>query len=231
MVTWIHYVPIGTSLVAAIFSILLARRYRVRRNPQLLWWSVGVATYGLGAFFEAWITLLGNTVFLTKAWYVAGPILGGYPLAQGSVYLHCSRRFADRAAAITVPIIVVTSALVFLSPALVDQLEPHRPSGAILAWRWVRWMTPFVNLYASYFLIGGAFWSAWKYWRKGGEEARVVGNVLIGVGATLPGIGGGIAKAGTVEALYVLEFSGLILIWIGDRACARRHRVAVVPAA
>ncbi len=227
-VTWVHYFPIGTTILAAIFSAMLARRYVERRNPNLLWWSAGIACYGFGTIFEAWITLFGNTVPLTKMWYVAGAVLGGYPLAQGSVYLLHSRRFANIASAITLPIIIATSLLVFLSPVHAELLQPHRPSGTILAWRWVRLMTPIVNIYAVVFLIGGAAMSSWRYFKKEGEGHRAVGNAFIAVGALLPGIGGSFAKAGLVEVLYVLEFIGIILIWTGDRVCARRHRVAAV---
>ena len=31
------------------------------------------------------VTLFGNSPALNKAWYIAGALLGGYPLAQGSV--------------------------------------------------------------------------------------------------------------------------------------------------
>jgi hypothetical protein len=41
------------------------------------------------------------------------------------------------------------------------------------------------------------------------------GNVLIAVGAILPGIGGSFARGGVVEVLYATELIGLILIWIG----------------
>ena len=46
---------------------------------------------------------------------------------------------------------------------------------------------------------------------------RFVGNVLIAVGALLPGIGGTATRMGYVEVLYVTEFLGLILIWWGYR--------------
>ena len=226
--SWIHYVPVGTTILAALFSTDLMRRYLRRGNPNLLWWAGGIACYGLGTLFEAVITIFGNTVLLTKGWYVAGAILGGYPLAQGSVYLLYSRRFANTTTAITLPVIVVTSILVFLSPPVPGALEPHRPSGAVLAWSWVRLMTPFINSYAVFFLIGGAAWSAWRYYKLGTERNRALGNTLIATGAILPGIGGSIAKVGSVEALYVLEFLGLICIWAGDRACSRRAHAPVL---
>jgi hypothetical protein len=86
-VSWVHYLPIATTLIAAAFSLTLFRKYLARRTPHVWWWAIGVAFYGVGTLLEATITLAGNTMFLTKAWYIAGAILGGYPLAEGSLYL------------------------------------------------------------------------------------------------------------------------------------------------
>jgi hypothetical protein len=217
--SFVHYFPIGTSLISIAFSTFLFRRYLANRTPHLFWWALGIACYGSGTIVESIITLAGNSVGLTKAWYITGALLGGYPLAQGSVYLSYSRRFADRTRNITVPFVLITAVLVALSPVRLEMLEPTRPSGAILGWTWVRLMTPFINLYASIFLIGGAAVSAWRYYRSRHDGRRAAGNGFIAVGALMPGIGGSMAKAGYVEVLYVLEFIGLILIWIGDRVC------------
>ncbi len=215
----VHYFPIGTSLIAIVFSTLLFRKYFRRQTPHLLWWALGVACYGSGTIVESAITLFGNSVFLTKTWYVTGALLGGYPLATGSVYLSHSKRFADRATSITLPFVIVVSILVYLSPVRAEMLEATRPTGAILGWTWIRLTTPFINLYASYFLIGGAIQSAWHYFRRRHDGYRAAGNAFIALGALMPAIGGTATKAGYVEVLYVLEFVGLIMIWIGDRVC------------
>jgi len=111
----------------------------------------------------------------------------------------------------------VVALLVILSPIVPDALEPYRPTGSIIGWTWVRALTPFINLYAVFFLVGGAIYSAWRYTksREEGHGQRAFGNVFIAVGGILPGIGGTLAKTGVIEALYVGEFAGLILIWIG----------------
>ena len=105
-----------------------------------------MACYGVGTALESAVTLAGNTVLLTKLWYVAGAVLGGYPLAQGSLYLLTSRRFANRATAVSLP----RDGGRHPRPALAGRarLEAHRPSGAVLAWGWVRLLTPFINGYA-----------------------------------------------------------------------------------
>ena len=217
----IHYLPILTTLFSLFFLINIGNRYIEKRSSHLFWWSIGVFTYGMGTFLESAVTLVGNGPFLNKAWYVAGAILGGYPLAQGSVYLHLKKKNADILTYITVPFIVLASIFVFLSPTNMAELQSFRPGGAAISWQWVRLLTPFINTYSAIFLIGTAFWSAIRYSKEENGKNRAIGNSLITIGALLPGIGGTMAKAGIVEALYVGEFIGIILIWAGYKYCLR----------
>jgi hypothetical protein len=221
----VHYLPLLTTTLAILFAASLYRRWAHKRAPHLWWWAVGITTYGLGTAIESAIALGGNTVALTKAWYIAGALLGGYPLAQGSLYLSWPRRLANRLTLISLAFVGIASILVVLSPVNIAALELHRPSGAILEWRWVRLLTPFINLYAVFFLIGGAIVSAWRHYRYRGHSYRAAGNALIALGAILPGVGGAMAKAGLVEALYIGECIGLIVIWTGDRVCSRQDLV------
>lgn len=62
------------------------------------------------------------------------------------------------------------------------------------------------------FLVGGAIYSAVKYYKSTGSGARFYGNLLIALGGILPGIGGSFTRFGYVEVLYVTEFTGLALI-------------------
>jgi len=223
----VHYIPIATTALSAIFCTILLRRYLKKgRGTHLLWWAAGVFFYGVGTALEATVTLAGNSVFLNKAWYIAGALLGGYPLAQGTVYLLLRRRTANLLSMISVPVIIVVAIFVILSPVNLDKLEPHRPGGAVLAWTWVRACTPIINLYAALFLIGGAILSAVRFGRHAATRHRAIGNWFIAIGAILPGIGGSMAKAGIVEGLYVGEFVGLILIWIGYAYCVQKRSAA-----
>ncbi len=224
----IHYLPIVTTVVAGGFFSVLWRHWR--RDPSaryVLWWMIGVGLFGLGTLTEALTTIFGWHEPIFRTWYVAGALLGGAPLAQGTVYLLLPRRIADRLAVALVTYIAIASAFVVATPILYDLVEPNRLSGEVMAWQWVRLFSPLVNLYAVVFLIGGAIWSAWKYWRRGGARSRVTGNVLIAVGAILPGIGGGFARAGTVEVLYVMELIGLLLIWAGYRVISGDRAVSI----
>jgi hypothetical protein len=229
---WVHYLPMITTVLAAVFCVQLFRRFRLPRSgAHLLWWGIGVFAYGLGTALESAITLFGNSVFLNKSWYIAGALLGAYPLAQGTVCLLLKRHTARILTAITLPLVATLCVLVVWSPVVIEAMESHRPSGAILGWQWIRGMTPIVNLYAVFFLIGGAMVSSVRYQaaRGPGDGSRAAGNSLIAFGALLPAIGGGMAKAGVVEALYVGELIGLVFIWLGYMACVRSPTASAGP--
>lgn len=219
----VHYLPIATTVISAVFATVLFRRL-VRKGggaPHLLWWGLGVVFFGLGTALESCITLFGNSPLLNKLWYVAGALFGAWPLAQGTVYLLLRRSTADTLTRIVLPLTSILALVVLFSPIDPALLEAHRPGGAALEWSWVRLFTPFINLYAAVFLIGGAAWSSWRYARRREFPGLAAGNALIATGAILPGIGGGMAKAGMVEALYVGEFVGILLIWAGYGLCTR----------
>jgi len=226
----VHYVPVVTTVLAAIFSAEIFGRYR--EHPErlhLLWWALGIAVYGVGTFTEAATTIVGWNEPTFRAWYISGALLGGAPLAQGTVYLLLSRKTAHALTALLVSFVLVASVAVILSPIDYSQVEAHRLTGRVLGWQWVRAFSPFVNLYAVLFLIGGAVLSALRYSADVSTRHRMWANVFIAVGAILPGIGGSFAKAGVVEVLYVAECVGLIVIWAGDRVCSRQDAATARP--
>lgn len=217
MRSWVHFLPIATTLLASVFSVVLFRRWRTRGGSHLLWWGIGALTFAAGTITESLTTVFGWHEWLFRAWYITGALLGGAPLAQGSVYLHLSRRTADVLTVALLTAIVVASGCVLLSPIDPARIEPYRLSGAVLQWQWVRRFSPFLNVYAFLFLVGGAVLSAVRYARSRETWRRCVGNVYIAIGALLPGIGGTFTRMGYVEVLYVTELVGLALIVVGYR--------------
>jgi hypothetical protein len=213
----VHYIPILSTLIALGFAAVLFRRHRERGGTHLLWWGIGMLTYAAGTITESLTTLFGWHEGLFRLWYIVGALLGGAPLAQGTVYLMLSRRTANRLAALLVGAVLLGSALVLLSPIHYELVEAHRLSGKVLAWRWVRFVSPFINLYAVAFLVGGAVVSAVRYARRLETRHRALANVAIALGGLLPGIGGAFTRFGHVEVLYVTEFLGLLFIALGYR--------------
>src|SRR5215213_5482007 len=175
----VQFVPIVTTVVAFAFAGVVMARWIERRSPHLLWWAIGLLTYAAGTITESATTLFGWHESVFRAWYITGALLGGAPLAQGSVYLHLNRRAANWLSAIVATVIVIASGCVLASPIDHALVEPFRLTGKVLEWRWVRLFSPFINLYAVIFLVGGAVVSAVKYRRTRETYHRFVGNVCI----------------------------------------------------
>ena len=220
--SFVHYLPILTTVFCVPFAWEVYRRYR--QHPERLhlwWWAFGIAVFGVGTLTEALTTLLGWREGIFRAWYISGALLGGAPLAQGTVYLLLKRRAAHVLTILLLLLVLVASVAVIMSPINYALVEPHRPTGKVLAWQWVRYFSPFINIYAVVFLIGGAVLSALRYASDPATRHRMFANVLIAVGAILPGIGGTATRLGHTEVLYVTELLGLVLIWIGYRMSVR----------
>lgn len=210
-----EYIPIFTTIFSIYFFKEIFAHYKKRQTTYLLWWSIGVLTFGLGTLAESINVLFGWSAFNLKYWYIVGALLGGFPLAQGSVYLLMNRKFANVTTIIFVTLILIASIFIVMAPIELPDPFDGKLTGKVFGWTWVRYFSPFINLYAFIFLVGGAIFSAIKYYKKGIKEAPFRGNIFIAIGGLLPGIGGSFTRAGYVEVLYITEFIGLLLIYYG----------------
>ena len=228
MTDTIYYLPLATTVFSVLFTAAIFRRWAERdRPPHLLWWGAGVALFGVGTFFEGFTALFGWHEFVFRGWYISGALLGGAPLAQGTVYLLLSKRTADRLAIILVAYVAVAAIFVMLTPVNASLASDKKLSGEVIEWTWVRAFSPLVNTYAFIFLVGGAIASMARYGRSG-DRPRAIANSLIAVGAILPGIGGSFTRAGYTEVLYVTELVGIVLIFAGFRISTRTPSAARV---
>lgn len=228
--TAVHYIPILTTVLSLAFAVVIFRRYQLKGGLHHLWWGIGMLTYAAGTITESATTLLGWHEPVFRLWYITGALLGGAPLAQGTVYLLLSRRTANRLSVALIAAVALGAVLVWLSPINYTAVEPYRLSGKVLGWPWVRYISPFINTYALIFLVGGAVVSGLRYARRVETHHRALANAFIAVGALLPGIGGTFTRLGHVEVLYVTEFVGLVCIAAGYRlSIAERPAPGGVP--
>jgi hypothetical protein len=218
MINAIHYIPIGTTIFSMAFTVVMMTHWLKKKDAlYLAWWILGVFVFGVGTITESLTTLLGWKEPIFRAWYISGALLGGAPLAQGTVYLLLKKKTADGLSIALIVVVLVASMCVLLSPIDYAKIEQFKPTGKVFVWQWIRAFSPVINLYALVFLVGGAAWSAWKYKRQGISGGRFAGNVFIAVGALLPGIGGSFTRFGYTEVLYVTEFLGIVSIFLGYR--------------
>lgn len=211
----VEYLPIVTTVFSCYFLAQIMRHYQANSKPYLLWWAIGVFTFGFGTATESINALFGWNELNFRLWYISGALLGGFPLAQGSVYLLMSKKFSKLSSIIAISVIVVASVCVLLSPTSLPNDFDGKLGGKVLDWQWVRYFSPFINTYSFIFLVGGAVYSAIIYARQHSKEKRFIGNIFIAVGALLPGIGGSFTRAGYVNVLFVTELIGLMLIYVG----------------
>jgi hypothetical protein len=213
----IEFIPILTTAFAIFFFKEILSHYQYRKKTYLLWWTIGVATFGLGTLAESYHAIMGFNEINLRYWYIVGALLGGFPLAQGSVYLLLNRNFAHISTGIFLTIILIASWFVINSPIILPENFDGRLTGSVFEWSWLRRFSPVINIYSFIFLVGGASYSAIKYYKQGQKEAPFIGNIYIAIGGLLPGIGGSFTRFGYVEVLYITEFIGLIMIYFGYR--------------
>ena len=212
----LNYIPILTTCFSCFFFIKIFNHYRSKNSSTyLFWWKIGVLTFGLGTLTESLNVLIGWSPFNTRVWYVVGALLGGFPLAQGTIYLLMKKRVADVLTIIFLTIIIVASICVFLTPITIPEAFNYQLTGKVFDWKWVRLFSPIINIYSFVFLVGGALYSAFKYIKDKNAKSKSIGNICIAIGALLPGIGGTYTRMGYVHVLFVTELIGLLLIYIG----------------
>lgn len=225
------YLPLASSLLAFVFAFMVLKRWTRRRPPFLLLWGIGFVMYGIGGLMEAWFGFFGWSPLVFRLWYLFGAILVAAWLGQGTVYLLVRRTIGGvRVSHVLMTILVIGSLYasfrVFtadLDPTLMLQGEL---SGGAITSAGVRVLTPFFNIYGVLMLVGGALYSAFVYWQKRLQAHRMIGNMFIAAGAMAPAFGGAMQRSGVPVALYVGEFIGAVLMFVGFLYTVRPEPVA-----
>jgi hypothetical protein len=106
-----------------------------------------------------------------------------------------------------------------------EQYQEILPEGA-----WVRLLTPIFNVYGLTALVGGALYSAWLFWRKHVMFNRMMGNIVIAIGALVIGSASTLARFGVGDYLYLGELVAAALCSALLLASTRSEaRVVTVP--
>lgn len=217
-----RYLPILSTLVTAIFTWAVFKRYLERKRIYLLFWAFGLLLYGLGTLSEVILGFVFNP-WVLKLWYLCGAMLTAAWLGQGSIALLVRK---GRLASVSATALGVVSVLALVlvatagvtgaaasynvaSPASVQYGDILERGGLMI------FLTIILNIYGTLGLVGGALYSAFIFWRKRVLANRMYGNVLIAAGALMPALGGSFTKAGLPDWLYVSELLGAILMFLG----------------
>jgi len=233
-----HAIPFLSTLVTFAFAGAVFRRYLLRRGPHLLLWSIGLFWFGIGTLSEVILGLTFSGLVL-KLWYLSGAMLTAAWLGQGTVHLLVRKRgVAWTLSGVLIAISLLAAALVLtgrLTPAaatynvtlaISSQYKDILTRGGLTIA-----LTILLNTYGTLTLVGGAIYSAVIFWRKRVLLNRMIGNVLIAAGALAPAIAGSFVKMGWVDALYLSELIGVVLMYIGFVRATTVPALEAVPAA
>jgi hypothetical protein len=217
-----HYLSILSTIITFVFAVAVFNRYRIRHGAHLLLWGIGLLLYGIGTLTEV-ISLFTFNAIALKLWYLSGAMLTAAWLGQGTINLLVRRRgIAPTLNIILTVVSLLALVLILLAPitpaaALYNPAQPlsaqykdilTRSGGIII-------LTILLNIYGTFTLVGGAIYSAFIFWRKKVLFNRMIGNILIAAGALMPAMGGSFLKIGLPDFLYLSEFLGVILMYVG----------------
>ena len=209
------YLPFFSATVSLVFAVVVFLRWlREPGHRHLLLWTIGILMYSLGGFCEGYTGAIGWSPLVFRLWYLFGAMLVAAWLGQGTVYLLAKARTARISLVILVLASIYGAIRVFgaeLAPAVPGQ----ELAGKLIVSGGVRILTPFFNIYGTLALVGGAAWSAWIFFRKKVLRNRAIGNVLIALGALMPAFGGTFSRFGIPNALYISEFLGAVIMFVG----------------
>jgi hypothetical protein len=218
-----HFISILSTLVTFIFAIAVFERYRRRKGTHLLLWGIGLVFYGLGTLCEA-ITIFTFNEFALKIWYLSGAMLTAAWLGQGTVHLLVRKPgVANILTGILAGVSLIAAFLVLTAPvnavaaAAYDLNAPLSAQYKEILVRsgLITLFTIILNIYGTIALVGGAIYSAYIFWRKRVLLDRMIGNILIAAGALMPAMAGSLVGAGLADFLYLSEFVGVVLMYIG----------------
>ena len=206
-------VPLVTGVVALVFAGFVIAPWFRRRSPYRLVWAIGLAMFAVAAFAGYLHRSGSGTAREYEVFYLFGALLNVPWLALGTIYLLAPRRVAATALAIVVLLSAMLIFAVAMTPvnaqAVADTGRGY-PDGSL-----PRVLAVVSNALGSLVLIGGALWSAWRFWRTRTMPRRALANILIAAGVFIVAAGGTVAFTGTGGVLEFTNLGGLAVMFAG----------------
>jgi hypothetical protein len=217
--------PLGASLLAALFTILLLRSFRRRPAGEKLLWAGGFALFTVATASEAIAQGAGWTAPLFRVYYLCGGVLTVAWLGAGAAWLQLPRRRRDALAGGLVVATVAAALAVALAPvdaaALAHAPSGGPPSNGALGGHAFLWAIA-LNSLGTVFLLGGSLYSA-------ARGRRVAVNLWIAAGALVLAAATSMTRAGESSFVYAGELVGIALMFTGFRLAGAKP--AATPAA
>lgn len=222
------FYALAATLISAAFALTLFTQYRAKPRPYLLAWTVALGIYAVAALTEVIGASAGWNPLLYRTYFYFGAIMVVGVLALGTIYL-----LASRFGRVALWLLVVLGAIglagilgASLQPGLLDtrqvpSVDTIRVEHGVFNVMAIV-MAAVLSSVGSVILIGGALWSAYGAWRKGGAQSRLVANILIAAGAFIVGGASTLTRLFHVyELFYVGQAIGVLVMFGGFLAAQR----------
>jgi hypothetical protein len=209
------------SLVAAVF---IFDQHLTRPRPYKLLWTFGLLFYSIGAGAVVAGDVGHWSPLDLKLWYLCGAVLTPPYLGLGSLWLLAPRRISRWVVGAAVVVTLYAIVRMLLLPISADAaahlatlstsavtstgFQPLIPVDMVV-------VTVLMSVAGTVFLVGGALWSAWTYYRRHAPGYRLVSMVLLALGGLFPAILTGLQRFGYSGGAALGEFLGAGLILAG----------------
>jgi hypothetical protein len=209
------------AVVSWFFTLLTYNQYRERSKPHQLLWTLGIGSFALAVTAEAVARAQGSWGDAGyRVWYFFGAMHGVTLLGHGTLLLLNRQAWTQRLLEVIVVMMVVSALIVLNAPLELSNLEvPFEPKGTafpeisemgLATPRF--WTIPF-NLYGTFWLVGGALYSALTLWRT--HRPRAVGTLLIAIaGFVLAGVSS-LNRFGIVYLESLGRMVGVTVLFVG----------------
>lgn len=222
--------PFSAAIIMAIFTVSVLQRYVRRRQAYYLFWGVGLTMFALASLGEALLNL-GWSSLAFFVWYLFGAFLTAAWIGHGTLLLLVRKKWT---LFVTILLLLGSLFAVILMIQVMSRIDPSQyAQGTSISEQYqeilppkdqgggIRNATIFFNIYGTLTLVGGALYSSYLYWRKRVLPNRVIGNVLIAVGALSIALAGTLTRLGYGQFLYVSEMIAALLMFVGFRQAAK----------
>jgi hypothetical protein len=212
---WLEIFPLSAALISLAISMIMVRRLLQKVRPHEVAWMLAFIMFAVAAGTQVIGDLVGWTPTMARLYYVTGATLVVGWLGLGS-WLVLVRRPALRDAGIWLILLSTGFGLGVVSLAPVDTIRIvsegwhalDKPTALTV-------LTIALNSIGTLVLVGGALWSAWTFWRKRIMPQRMVGLILLAVGALVVAAGGSLTRLGHEQYLYIAMSAGVLLMFWG----------------
>lgn len=212
---WLEIFPLLASLISGAMALIMLNRMRQKIRSQEAAWTLAFAMFAVAAGAQVMGDLAGWTPALARLYYVCGATLVVGWLGLGTWLVLVHKPWLRN---------LGTWSMLLLSGygiGLVSQSPVNTTQLAQVGWHALGKPLPLtiltiaINSIGTLVLVGGALWSAWIFWRKRMMKARMVGLILLAVGALAVAAGGSLTRLGHEQYLYIAMSLGVGLMFWG----------------